>query len=165
MFGSTADCSCDLDCDATHGACEDDGHCDDYCPAGADPNCATCDCDYFSSICEAAEIGSTAECTCDPDCAGPAGACEADGHCDSWCPAAADPDCSCDCDYFPDVCEAAVNGSDTDCPCDGDCVGGAHACEAEGHCDTWCDPGGICVDPDCTGAEGSGFLTGNCIRF
>jgi hypothetical protein len=90
--GSTEDCACDLDCDASHHACDGNGYCDEWCPEGFDIDCGTCPCDYFGDVCEADDLGSTDDCLCDLDCTDGHHACEADAHCDSWCPDGADPD-------------------------------------------------------------------------
>jgi hypothetical protein len=90
--GSTTACGCDPDCGTP---CGQDGHCDSWCPAGQDPDCA-CACDY-NEYCEADAQGSSATCPCDPDCELHEVACSDDGHCDTFCPdppaADADPDC------------------------------------------------------------------------
>ncbi|MBI5489399.1 MAG: hypothetical protein HY905_18850 [Deltaproteobacteria bacterium] len=84
-----------------------------------------------------------------------AAGCSADGECntDPAC-LGVDPDCAspCGCDYFSGICEAMADATDAECPCDADCASaGDNACGEDGHCDTWCDPGGVCVDPDCSG--------------
>jgi hypothetical protein len=163
--GSTAACECDVDCEAGSGPCGEDGACDDWCPEGVDVDCGECRCDYYSGVCEAADYGSTENCSCDGDCTGAHRACERDSHCDTWCPGDSDPDCPpCDCDYTRDICEPSDDGTLTVCECDPDCADGGLACREDGHCDTWCDPGGLCQDPDCTGAGGSGYHTGHCTR-
>ena len=165
VVGSTSPCPCDNDCDAATPPCDLDGYCDDWCPEGTDIDCSDCWCDYYSDVCEAADFGSTDNCLCDRDCTGAHSACERDGHCDTWCPEGADPNCGpCECDGFDDVCEPSDDGTLAVCTCDPDCSDGGVACRADGHCDTWCDPGGLCQDPDCTGAGGSGYHTGDCRR-
>jgi hypothetical protein len=52
----------------------------------------------------------------------------------------------CDCDYYPNVCEASAPGSTIACACDPDCSGGLLPCVLDGHCDTWCPAN---EDPDC----------------
>lgn len=162
--GSTAACACDADCAASP-PCDADEACDDWCPEGVDPDCAACDCDFYSGFCEAAAVGSTDRCACDGDCTGTHRACEGDSHCDTWCPSDVDPDCApCDCDYTDDICEPSDDGTVSICECDPDCADGGLACREDGHCDTWCDPGHLCQDPDCAGAGGSGYHTGPCTR-
>ncbi|MCA9523513.1 MAG: hypothetical protein KC609_21205 [Myxococcales bacterium] len=90
---STAACSCDPDCLPDQSPCQLDGHCDSWCPANTDPDCGSCDCDFNDGICEPKSKGTTTPCPCDADCAGGKQPCAADGHCDSWCPVSADPDC------------------------------------------------------------------------
>jgi len=156
-------CSCDWDCAATSEPCGSDGHCDSWCFVGTDPDCP-CTCD-FNDSCEALEAGSAETCPCDDDCPSGTEACSADGHCDGFCPEGTDRDCvTCDCDYFMDVCESTTDATKIECECDFDCHGEAEACDADGHCDTYCDPLGMCEDPDCSGSEGSGYLTGTCAR-
>ena len=90
-------CGCDPDCAPSPGGgwpCTGDGYCDVWCPIDSDPDCY-CSCDY-NGYCEAAEYGSTATCMCDEACEPHESACSDDGHCDSWCPAGADPDCGLD---------------------------------------------------------------------
>ncbi|MBU0550082.1 DUF2817 domain-containing protein [Myxococcota bacterium] len=70
--------------------CIGDGRCDVACRV--DPDC-DCACDYHARVCEPAARGVVTVCGCDPDCADGAAACVAEGHCDTWCPAGADPDC------------------------------------------------------------------------
>ncbi|MBI5480801.1 MAG: hypothetical protein HY906_18225 [Deltaproteobacteria bacterium] len=106
---------------------------------------AVCDCDYTTGICEPAAPNSTTACVCDPDCSGGKRPCVSDGYCDSWCPAGADPDCGCACDYN-EYCEAAEVDSYETCACDPDCELHDWACSDDGHCDTWCPDG---ADPDC----------------
>jgi hypothetical protein len=55
----------------------------------------------------------------------------------------------CACNFLDDICEADQDQSDGECACDRDCDGPAEACGADALCDTWCDPEGTCVDPDC----------------
>jgi hypothetical protein len=96
---STTPCACDPDCQ-TASPCTADGHCDTWCPSGTDPDCA-CTCNY-NEYCEAAANYNTTPlpasgfedtCACDPDCEVNEFACMDDGHCDTWCQAAHDPDC------------------------------------------------------------------------
>ncbi|HEY3351796.1 MAG TPA: hypothetical protein VGQ83_00985 [Polyangia bacterium] len=90
--GSSTACACDPDC-AGKQPCQNDGHCDTWCPLGTDPDCgATCACNY-NQYCEAGAQGSSDSCACDPDCETHDVACMDDGHCDSWCPPGVDPDC------------------------------------------------------------------------
>ncbi len=103
-----------------------------------------CSCDFFPNVCEAASPGSTTACSCDDDCAN-SSACTSDGHCDTWCPSGADPDCACTCDYN-EYCEAADPDSSDICSCDPDCEPHEEACSDDGHCDIFCPDG---VDPDC----------------
>ncbi|MCA9564809.1 MAG: hypothetical protein KC561_15035, partial [Myxococcales bacterium] len=131
----------------------------------------TCDCDHpgLGNVCEAASRNSSATCDCDQDCGAGESACGSDGHCDSWCPEGDDPDCDpgCECEYFDTagLCEAESDQSTRECGCDEDCdPAGEQSCQADGHCDNFCDPGGICKDPDCDGDEGDGYLTGECDR-
>lgn len=86
---STTPCACDPDCGTP---CGSDIYCDPWCPSGNDPDCSGCACD-FNEYCEAESQGSTNTCTCDLDCEPHESACMDDAHCDSWCPAGADPDC------------------------------------------------------------------------
>lgn len=53
--GGTDTCACDPDCELNEWACSDDGHCDTWCLAGADP-----DCDPGANACDARfmEVGS-----------------------------------------------------------------------------------------------------------
>ena len=174
--------------------CEADGYCNPHCvdeegtPTDEDCNPVTplnsedssksdtCDCDYWGFVCEAAAKCSTHPCPCDPDCAGSVGhdeilvgeiaACNADEHCDSWCPTGADPDCEghewdgkqCDtptpagpsfglseCDYFSQICDASADGT-AECADDPDCDGETSACSQDGACDIKCAEG---ADPDC----------------
>lgn len=37
--GSSDTCACDPDCELNEWACDDDGHCDTWCPSGVDPDC------------------------------------------------------------------------------------------------------------------------------
>ncbi|HEY3354274.1 MAG TPA: hypothetical protein VGQ83_13560, partial [Polyangia bacterium] len=60
--GSAAPCACDPDCAGGVEPCGADGHCDTWCPAGRDPDCA-CACQY-NEYCEAAAHSSTATCAC-----------------------------------------------------------------------------------------------------
>lgn len=90
--GSDVACACDPDCSGGGEACSADARCDTWCPANVDPDCA-CNCDYNDGICEAASRDSSATCRCDADCADGHEACEADAHCDTWCPTGVDPDC------------------------------------------------------------------------
>jgi protein MpaA len=71
-------------------SCAIDGYCDVLCEADGD---CECPCDY-NSACEAAMRNSTATCACDGNCFDGRVACQADQHCDTWCPEGADPDCS-----------------------------------------------------------------------
>jgi hypothetical protein len=130
-FGPTTSCSSGQTCRAS----------------GSSASCvAACSCDYNMGICEPAARSSTAPCTCDPDCTGGAMPCQGDGHCDTWCPAGVDPDCTaCACDYNP-YCEAASMGSSATCACDPSCDLNEVACADDAHCDTWCPSG---ADPDC----------------
>jgi len=86
------------------------------------------------------------------------------------------------CDYTDGICESmlpcgAVFCFDATlvgkpCPNDPDCFGTdcepAMACEADGHCDTWCpnDSTGGSIDPDCNGVGGEycagGAKAGQC---
>jgi tartrate-resistant acid phosphatase type 5 len=85
-----AECAHDPDC--AHVACADDGICEPACES--DPDCYDrCPCDFRFAICEPLNRGSTTRCGCDPQCRGEALPCTADGHCDTWCPSAVDPDC------------------------------------------------------------------------
>lgn len=62
----------------------------------------------------------------------------------------------CACDATADICDADEDASDRECACDPSCAsGGNQACAADGHCDTYCDPGGACVDPDCASGGGT----------
>jgi|GEM_PF-1397399 len=70
--------------------CETNGYCDVLC--AVDEDC-DCDCDY-NAACEAAERNSQDTCLCDPNCFDGRQACDPDLHCDTWCPAGADPDCT-----------------------------------------------------------------------
>lgn len=127
------------------------------CPTGKlcyDGVCG-CSCDYYPGVCEAAAVGSTAECLCDPDCAGTATACGDDDHCDTWCPAGVDPDCGgtvCSCDYnaycepkcnyksYPTTCglAAITTKAEMNCACDPNCSAHRVACMDDGHSDSWC---------------------------
>lgn len=95
--GSLNPCPCDPDCDGGKDPCVADGHCDTWCPPGSDPDCdyGDCYCDY-NEFCEAESPGSTEICPCDPDCLPNDRACSDDGHCDTYCPEGADPDCDAD---------------------------------------------------------------------
>jgi len=115
---------------------------DEVCTGGS---CVvSCDCDFYAGICEPDSPGSTTACACDPDCTGGT-PCDSDGHCDTWCPSGADPDCTCACDYN-EYCEAGTQGGTDTCACDPDCELNEEACSDDGHCDTWCAAG---WDPDC----------------
>jgi hypothetical protein len=164
-YGSTSDCSCDPNCTSVDHACGADDYDDTYC--NSDPDREGCGCDYYTGVCESADRNSTTDCPCDVDCDDYHHACVLDSHCDTWCPIGADPDCvgQCDCDFFDAICEAATNGTDQPCDCDADCGASYSACQADGHCDDRCDPDEICGDPDCSGDEGQGYLTGECDRF
>jgi len=147
------DCaSCPGDCGECGAECGDDAcNGDEDCTTCAADcgECPECECDYNGGICEAAENPSTVACDCDPDCEGGGQACSADGHCDTYCPKNEDPDCEgCECDYNDGICEPESDGSDTACDCDTDCAD-TDPCGEDGHCDTWCDPGGVCQDIDC----------------
>ena len=104
-------CFCDVDCGDGDAPCGGDGHCDSWCLDGADPDCdAGCDaeawydldckdldctCDYYGDVCEMETVDDPFEkpCFCDWDCGPEDDPCAAEGHCDSWCPDQADPDC------------------------------------------------------------------------
>jgi hypothetical protein len=145
--GTTIVCACDRDCTGAS-ACSGDGVCDAGCSAGADPDCAACACDRVAGRCDAEQQDSATACDCDADCIGH-DACEDDGDCDDYC-LGRDSDCPCACDYYGGVCEAESDGSADECTCDPQCAAaGNNACQADGHCDTWCDPGGLCSDGDC----------------
>ena len=147
-----SECTCDPDCAGQITSCTRDTYCDTNCTS--DPDCE-CNCDYYDGICEAAARNSQTPCACDSDCGTGDEPCTDDGHCDSWCPSEEDPDCDdCDCDYYDDICEAEEDGTDVECDCDPTCAEDANrvACEADGHCDTWCEVNGQCKDPDCNDA-------------
>ena len=100
---SSSACSCDTDCLGAS-ACQDDGHCDSWCPANLDSDCG-CGCDY-NEHCEAGENHNdwspppewedVVTCACDPECEPGEYACIDDGHCDTWCLPEHDPDCGTD---------------------------------------------------------------------
>jgi hypothetical protein len=92
--GSTVPCACDPDCAGGALPCTHDGHCDTWCPPETDPDCE-CACQH-NEYCEAAAPGESATCACDPDCGLHDVACADDGHCDTYCPPGADPDCGAD---------------------------------------------------------------------
>jgi hypothetical protein len=84
--------ACDDDPDCSDLDCRDDGECDARCTD--DPDCfGDCPCDFRTGICEPADDPSTERCGCDPMCRGDGRPCSEDGHCDTWCPEGADPDC------------------------------------------------------------------------
>jgi hypothetical protein len=108
-----------FECDDATQDCEADGYCCFVCfDSGTnqvtDPDCNPntpetgdgpdndsspdgCSCDYWGFVCEAGEKCTQDACTCDPDCTLPNSSltdtCVLDGHCDTWCPTAVDPDC------------------------------------------------------------------------
>jgi hypothetical protein len=99
--GTTTPCACDADCDGGKTPCVADSYCDSWCPPGADPDCG-CSCDYneyceadenYNNVSPAPTPGTEGTCPCDPDCEPHDYACMDDGHCDTWCLAASDPDC------------------------------------------------------------------------
>jgi acid phosphatase len=84
------ECASDPDCSALD--CGGGNGCEIRC--SDDPDCFNnCACDFYFGICEPLEKPSLVRCGCDPACRGGELPCVADGHCDSWCPAGADPDC------------------------------------------------------------------------
>lgn len=160
--GGGAACGADQICNRENCVGPHGGSTDPDCPASG-----SCYCDWHDSICEPSAECSTDACGCDPDCDSPSllpGPCGRDGHCDTWCPTGADPDCEgkinedctptstdCYCDHFGDVCETAADCFESPCECDPDCmVGGAlmAPCAPDSHCDTWCPTE---ADPDCLG--------------
>jgi hypothetical protein len=69
---------------------------------------------------------------------GPVVSCDPDEICESGeCIA------TCDCDFYPGICEPDAPNSTTACSCDPDC---GTPCGADGHCDSWCP---VDEDPDC----------------
>jgi hypothetical protein len=147
-IGTSSNCACDPQCTGSARACANDGVCDSNCVSDADPDCGTCDCDRVAGRCDAAREETRDACSCDTDCSGDR-ACQDDGDCDEYC-LARDDDCPCDCNYYNDICEAESDGTDVECDCDPECdSAGNNACTSDGHCDNFCDPSGICKDPDC----------------
>ena len=153
---------CGLDgCEGTCGDCPDYLQCFNW-------QCVDeqlCMCDYNEAVCEPKEDESVEVCACDPDCQAPGSEpCGEDGYCDVWCDPGGickDLDCptfelgecgetACACDYSGGVCEAKEDESVEVCACDPDCqAAGSEPCGEDQHCDTWCDPGGVCKDIDC----------------
>lgn len=162
-FGCASDGICNFQC-ADNSGNPTDPDCNPNTPQNSNSakKSASCSCDYWGFVCEASEKCSTQECSCDPDCAAPAGctdslACVGDGHCDTWCPTGEDIDCigssddgkycggTTSCDIKAGECNAK-KGSTAECADDPDCDGFDLACEADGYCDTNCSAG---ADPDC----------------
>lgn len=125
----SAEIACEAGESCSNGVCSPT--CEDECAQTGDRQCTTSlrawqECgDHDGDPC--LEWGPAVDCAADETCEG--GACFL----------------VCVCDFNPDVCEAAVEGSSEACACDPDCDG-AEACGSDGHCDSWCPPG---VDPDC----------------
>ncbi len=120
---------CDTGETCSNGTCSTS--CDDECDSAGDTQCTpsgggfqTCG-DYDTDSCLEWSTPTTCDAAAGETCV--AGACEVD----------------CECDFYPNICEADSPNSSTACSCDGDC---GTACGADGHCDSWCPSG---TDPDC----------------
>lgn len=117
---------CDDDESCTVEGLEEAGDCVADCGYCDQPDC---DCDYNEDVCEPEEKNSTVACYCDPDCEF-LDPCDADDHCDTWCPAGTDPDCGSSEGYCGDgTCDDGEYCVVVDLPEDDDCLDDCGYCD------------------------------------